>query len=179
MLVGLLLVAALAAGAPLPCVPGTNVPQGDLPGMPLAVPPAAPSAEAWCAAQCAATAACALYTFHNASGSCAGSPGVCAHPGGCCFLKGVEVSGAAPVLQPCHCSGYVRPPASSYKPVHPAPRNGRNVLYILVDDLRPEIEPYGQAYTHTPNLAKLAAGGLLFQNAYCQIRFQMRFLFGK
>ena len=45
----------------------------------------------------------------------------------------------------------------------------KNVLFIPVDDLRPELfEAYGQTYVHTPNLDKLAKESLVFQRAYCQ-----------
>jgi hypothetical protein len=40
--------------------------------------------------------------------------------------------------------------------------------YILVDDLRPSLSPYGQTQVHTPNIAKLAAGAMTFLRAYCQ-----------
>jgi iduronate 2-sulfatase len=43
-----------------------------------------------------------------------------------------------------------------------------NVLFIAVDDLRPELECYGSPVAITPNLDRLAGGGLLFQRAYCQ-----------
>ena len=43
-----------------------------------------------------------------------------------------------------------------------------NVLYILSDDLRAELGAYG-APALTPHLDALAAGGLLFRNAFCQI----------
>ena len=45
----------------------------------------------------------------------------------------------------------------------------KNVLFIPVDDLRPEIfEAYGQKHMHTPNLDKFAKESLVFQRAYCQ-----------
>lgn len=43
-----------------------------------------------------------------------------------------------------------------------------NVLFIAVDDLRPELACYGSPIAVTPNLDKLAGDGLLFNRAYCQ-----------
>lgn len=42
-----------------------------------------------------------------------------------------------------------------------------NILFIAVDDLRPELETYG-ATPKTPNLNKLAKTGVRFDRAYCQ-----------
>lgn len=44
----------------------------------------------------------------------------------------------------------------------------KNVLFIAVDDLRPELACYGATYMKTPNIDKLARQGMLFENAYCQ-----------
>ncbi|MCA1963217.1 MAG: sulfatase [Prosthecobacter sp.] len=44
-----------------------------------------------------------------------------------------------------------------------------NVLFIAVDDLRPEIGCYGAAHMKTPHLDKLASQALLFERAYCQV----------
>jgi arylsulfatase A-like enzyme len=44
-----------------------------------------------------------------------------------------------------------------------------NVLFIAVDDLRPELGCYGQGRMHTPNIDRLAAGGVVFERAYCMV----------
>ena len=43
-----------------------------------------------------------------------------------------------------------------------------NVLFIAVDDLRPELGCYGSPIAKTPNMDALAAEGRLFNRAYCQ-----------
>lgn len=45
----------------------------------------------------------------------------------------------------------------------------KNILFIAVDDLRCELNCYGKKQVHTPNIDRLAASGLIFENAYCQI----------
>ncbi len=43
-----------------------------------------------------------------------------------------------------------------------------NVVMIVVDDMRPESGCYGAEHVKSPNIDRLAAGGLLFERAYCQ-----------
>ena len=43
-----------------------------------------------------------------------------------------------------------------------------NILFIAIDDMRPEMGCYGSPIAITPNIDKLAAKGLLFNRAYCQ-----------
>jgi iduronate 2-sulfatase len=49
-------------------------------------------------------------------------------------------------------------------PVSPRP----NVLFIAVDDLRPELGAYGNPDIHTPHIDRLAAEGTTFLRAYVQ-----------
>lgn len=44
-----------------------------------------------------------------------------------------------------------------------------NVLFIMVDDLRPELGCYGVPVIKTPNIDRLAQSALLFRNAYCNV----------
>jgi arylsulfatase A-like enzyme len=50
----------------------------------------------------------------------------------------------------------------------PEPPAKPNVLFIAVDDLRPDFGCYGNTEVKSPNLDRLAGEGLLFQRAYCQ-----------
>ena len=43
-----------------------------------------------------------------------------------------------------------------------------NVLFIAVDDMRPEMGCYGNSVVKTPNMDRLAKSGMIFTHAYCQ-----------
>ncbi len=43
-----------------------------------------------------------------------------------------------------------------------------NILFIAVDDLRPEFGAYGANYIKSPNLDRLAKSGIAFNRSYCQ-----------
>ncbi|WP_119080543.1 sulfatase [Chitinophaga alhagiae] len=43
-----------------------------------------------------------------------------------------------------------------------------NVLFIIIDDLRPDLASYGDARAITPHMDRLAQRSVLFKNAYCQ-----------
>jgi arylsulfatase A-like enzyme len=44
-----------------------------------------------------------------------------------------------------------------------------NVLFIPIDDLRPQLGCYGRAQMVTPHIDRLAATGVTFTRAYCQV----------
>jgi iduronate 2-sulfatase len=50
----------------------------------------------------------------------------------------------------------------------PATAKKMNVLFIAVDDLRPELGCYGNNIIKTPNIDRIAARGIVFNHAYCQ-----------
>ena len=45
----------------------------------------------------------------------------------------------------------------------------KNVLFIMVDDLRPELNIYGQNKISSPNIDALANSGITFNRAYCNV----------
>ena len=50
----------------------------------------------------------------------------------------------------------------------PPPARLKNVLLIVIDDLRPQLGAYGLEEMHTPNIDKIASEGVLFTRAYAQ-----------
>jgi arylsulfatase A-like enzyme len=46
--------------------------------------------------------------------------------------------------------------------------NPPNILFIAVDDLRPELGCYGNEYVKSPNIDRLAENGIVFTQSYCQ-----------
>jgi arylsulfatase A-like enzyme len=47
----------------------------------------------------------------------------------------------------------------------------KNILYLVADDFRPQLNSYGHSQMITPNLDKLAATGLQFDLAFCQFAY--------
>ena len=54
-------------------------------------------------------------------------------------------------------------PAARAEPARP------NVLFIAVDDLRPQLSCYGKSFMQTPNFDALARRSVLFERAYCMV----------
>ena len=73
------------------------------------------------------------------------------------FLNVTAKAAAAAALMPYVMSGSARA------------ANKRNVLFIAIDDLRPELNCYGASHIHSPNIDRLAQSGTLFKRAYCQL----------
>lgn len=44
-----------------------------------------------------------------------------------------------------------------------------NILFIIVDDLRPELGCYDHPIVQSPNIDRLAGEGVLFRNAFCNV----------
>ncbi len=55
------------------------------------------------------------------------------------------------------------------KPIVTEDKKPKNILFIAVDDLRPELNFYGAKHIISPNLNKLASESLVFNRAYCNI----------
>ncbi len=50
-----------------------------------------------------------------------------------------------------------------------APVKPPNILFIAIDDLRPELGCYGASQVKSPNIDKFASQAVLFSRAYCQV----------
>ena len=45
----------------------------------------------------------------------------------------------------------------------------KNVLFLIMDDMRTELNCYGAKYMKTPHMDALASQGVMFENAYCNL----------
>ena len=45
----------------------------------------------------------------------------------------------------------------------------KNVLFIAIDDLRPDLGAYNRSYIRSPHIDSLASKSILFKRAYCQV----------
>ena len=63
--------------------------------------------------------------------------------------------------------------SNNFEAPPPPPTDVYNVLMIAIDDMRPEMEPYGDTHMHTPNLQRLANRSVVFERAYVQVALCM------
>jgi len=85
-------------------------------------------------------------------------------------FQSIELSQSATIMMRLFCSFaivLISGIANGWT-VADAGQNRPNILFIAVDDLRPELGCYGSPIAVTPNLDALAKDGLLFNRAYCQ-----------
>ena len=188
MLLWLLAAATLAAHygavAQAPFMSGQWISGYDLPGQPIAIADARDVDGQYCAFRCNALSTCG--GFNYAPYGCASTP-PCTLSAGCCFLKNTSITSGNIITSgpTCASSFMMKPPAAAGVPHAAAapPAGAKNVLYLLVDDLRPDVAPYGADWMTTPGIQAIANTGVTFDRAYCTISVcspsRMSFLTGK
>ena len=115
-----------------------------------------------CKIECAASLQCMSFSF----AICARSSKVCDYKNEC-FHRTDDVWD--PVDRPTSKCNWT---SGRRRPVPPGNGTGskaKNIIYVMVDDLRSELSCYESKTVRTPNIDRLAAGGTLFQHAYVQI----------
>jgi len=119
-----------------------------------------------CAAKCVGAARCVSWTNWQPTTPQCGNTGA----EFCCRLyssNGTLVT--CPGAGAKSASGWFGTPPPPAPPPVPPPKGAPNILFIAVDDLRPQLGAYGHRDTITPNMDMLASRGLLFLNAHAQI----------
>ena len=118
------------------------------------------------------------HTYHNTNNNNATCPLSCktTNGEGCCWLKSsassINMTSSSPCSSVGGCSFIMRPDPATLPPLPsppPIPAQAKNVIYILVDDMRPDAAPFGQSFMQTPSLTKLANTGSVFNRSYCNI----------
>ena len=121
-----------------------------------------------CQRTCVEQQECVHFTWHPAG--CTYGAASCSLAQGCCHLRTAVVDETSPVVNQCACSAYVRVPGTQQPVAQPPPAAAPNLLYLIVDDLRPELEVYNLSSKHyTPYTTALANRGVTFMNAHAQI----------
>ena len=148
-----------------PCTAGMDFPGPNL-SPPAPPPPITGGVYAQaCAWLCHATPRCGAFTYDEKST-------VCGSPHGCCALKASGSWLNATLNSKTACGAVMRHPPATFPPSQPPaapPAGAKNVLHFVVDDLRPDLAPFGPDFMRTPALASLARTSTLFSRAYCNI----------
>ncbi len=119
-----------------------------------------------CCKLCSSNSGCAAITWFT--GTCylhpTGTPtGPFRHAKG--KVSGIVRPGTIPTPAPLPPP----PPPPPPQPIKPAPKGAKNVLFLISDDLRPEmLEAYGQKQMITPHFDALAKESLVLNRAFCQ-----------
>jgi arylsulfatase A-like enzyme len=160
---------------------------GDLPNMPIAIRSDIAADAQQCAFECIGLSDCVGFNYLSGTSknSCTLLPS-CPYPSGCCWLKKNASTFSSLQIRPengCNeaCSFIIRPDPNSLPPLPPPtfsfPNHSsttrstsyKNVLYLIVDDMRPDAFPWNANFMYTPNLSKLASQSIVFNRAYCNI----------
>ena len=70
-----------------------------------------------------------------------------------------------------HKPGPPPPPPPPPRPAVAPPKDAKNVLLIVADDMRPDLPMYGNPIVHAPNLQRIASRGVTFNQAHVQIAY--------
>jgi arylsulfatase A-like enzyme len=81
------------------------------------------------------------------------------------FLAKSAALGAGGMLAYSPLKAFIRENFSEFASIS---ARRKNVLFIAVDDLRPELGCYGHPMIKSPNIDALARSGVLFERTYCQ-----------
>ena len=113
-----------------------------------------------CCAACAANPLCTFWMWNHANRQAQYNPSVC------WVTKDTDPRPKVPTNHGCDIG--VLPTAPPTPAPIPPPAGAKNVLYLLVDDLRTEMTPYGHSFMQTPHLQALADSALVFEQAHVQ-----------